>query len=340
MSYLRTFSPALVLLALLVCIAPLIQTPQPATLPTAIDTSSLAAFYVAPGGDDANPGTESQPWASIQHAADVLQAGDTVYVRAGTYAEDVEIHVSGSEMEGYIYFRNYPGETPVLDGSGLTVPTSNAGLFYIENQSYLIIRGFELRNYQSSTPDIVPTGVHLRGNSHHIQILDNHIHDIASNAAVNGDLLGRDAHGIAVYGDDSPGGIHDLLIEGNELDHLTLGSSEALVLNGNVYDFIVRGNLCTITITSASTPSALRKSLPIRPPIRLGEASSVTTWSTTSTITTTRRMGASVVRMAFMWMEAHISPWNVTACITATSAWRSPASTSFTSPVSSPSPIT
>ena len=85
-------------------------------------------------------------------------------------------------------------------------------------------------------------GIHIRGDSHHIQLLDNHIHDIASTAPVDGNLLGRDAHGIAVYGDDGVNGIHDILIEGNELNNLTLGSSEALVLNGHVYNFTVRGN--------------------------------------------------------------------------------------------------
>ena len=233
----RLLLPTLLIAFLwLSCGAPVPQPPPLAAIP------AQTTYYVAPGGSDSNPGTEAQPWATIQHAADVLQPGDTVYVRAGTYTEDVEIHVSGSATGGYITFRNYPGETPILDGSGLTVPASNSGLFYIEDQSYIIIRGFELRNYQSSTPDIVPVGIHVRGASHHIQILDNHIHHIASTAAVDSNLLGRDAHGIAVYGDDPINGIHDILIEGNELDHLTLGSSEALVLNGNVYDFVVRGN--------------------------------------------------------------------------------------------------
>jgi len=244
MSYLRTFLPALLLTLLLACSAPMLETPESAFVATApVHNSAQTAYYVAPDGDDANLGTESRPWATIQHAADVLTPGDTVYVRAGTYAEDVEAHVSGSATGGVITFRNYPGETPVLDGAKLTVPPSHSGLFYVENQSYIIIQGFDLRNYQSDAPDIVPVGIHIRGNSHHIKLLDNHIHDIASMAPVDDDLMGRDAHGIAVYGDDAAHNIHNILIKGNELDHLTLGSSESLALNGNVTDFIVRGNL-------------------------------------------------------------------------------------------------
>ena len=242
MTHIRTFLPALLFMLLLSCAAPLLQTPEIVTSPAVTLTPSQSDYYVTPGGDDANPGSESQPWATIQHAADVLTPGDTVYVRAGTYHEDVAIHVSGSDTGGNIIFRNYPDETPVLDGTGLTVPASNSGLFFIKNQSYLVIEGFELRNYQSSTPDIVPVGIHIRGASHHIQILDNHIHDIASTAPVDSNLMGRDALGLAVYGDDAANSIHDILIEDNELDHLTLGSSESLTLNGNVTDFTVRGN--------------------------------------------------------------------------------------------------
>jgi hypothetical protein len=44
-----------------------------------------ATYYVAPTGDDANPGTEALPWASIQRAADVVAPGDTVLVAPGDY---------------------------------------------------------------------------------------------------------------------------------------------------------------------------------------------------------------------------------------------------------------
>jgi hypothetical protein len=46
-------------------------------------------YYVAPpanGGDDANDGSQVAPWATLQHAADVVVAGDTVNVLAGNYA--------------------------------------------------------------------------------------------------------------------------------------------------------------------------------------------------------------------------------------------------------------
>lgn len=73
--------------------------------------SVLAAesYYVAKNGADTNPGTLQQPWLTIQHAANVATPGSTVYVRAGTYQERVNINVSGNSQDGYITFCNYAG---------------------------------------------------------------------------------------------------------------------------------------------------------------------------------------------------------------------------------------
>jgi hypothetical protein len=42
-------------------------------------------YHVAPGGDDGASGLEGAPWATLQHAADSVAAGDTVRVAAGEY---------------------------------------------------------------------------------------------------------------------------------------------------------------------------------------------------------------------------------------------------------------
>ena len=43
-----------------------------------------AEYYVSKSGSDSNPGTEAQPWETIQKAAKTLLAGDTVYIKTGT----------------------------------------------------------------------------------------------------------------------------------------------------------------------------------------------------------------------------------------------------------------
>lgn len=50
-------------------------------------------------------------------------------------------------------------------------------------------------------------GIFVTGAAHHIQILNNYIHYIETNAGANGN-----AHGIAVYGTFAPASIHDLFI--------------------------------------------------------------------------------------------------------------------------------
>lgn len=198
------------------------------------------AYYVATSGNDGNPGTRNAPWRTIQHAASTIPAGSTVYVHGGVYHETVMVGVSGSAATGYTSFRNYPGERPIIDGSGLTVPAEMAGLFVIVDQSYVAIEGFELQNYRTATRYRVPIGISILGTAHHIRIRANRIHAIETNYA---GMEGGDAHGIAVYGTAAPESIHDITIESNELYDLKLGSSEALVLNGNVERFVVRDNL-------------------------------------------------------------------------------------------------
>ena len=85
------------------------------------------AFYVAVKGNDSNPGTIDSPWRTVQHSADSVEAGATVYIRGGVYNESVDIDVSGSATAGPITFQSYPGETAILDGAGLTPPTTDIG---------------------------------------------------------------------------------------------------------------------------------------------------------------------------------------------------------------------
>jgi len=52
-------------------------------------------LYVSPHGNDAQPGTAGQPWRTLQHAVTTAQPGDTVFLKAGNYPEDVNLNRSG-----------------------------------------------------------------------------------------------------------------------------------------------------------------------------------------------------------------------------------------------------
>jgi hypothetical protein len=83
-------------------------------------------FYVAPGGNDAHPGTQEQPFATIEHARESVRkvkptanAPITVFLRAGTYSLDAPL-LFGPQDSGTktcpITYSAYPGEKPILSG--------------------------------------------------------------------------------------------------------------------------------------------------------------------------------------------------------------------------------
>jgi hypothetical protein len=198
---------------------------------------------VSTKGDDSNPGTEAAPWRSVQHAADTVRAGSTVNVRGGIYEELVNINASGNASDGYITFRSFPGETAVLDAGHFT-PVGRSGILTIHNQSYVRIQGFEIRNYRTAEHRLTPLGISVTGAGSHIELMKNNVHDIEQN--FNGrDAPGRGGNGfgIAVYGTDARTPISDLIIDGNEVHHLKTGSSESLVINGNVTNFRITHNV-------------------------------------------------------------------------------------------------
>ena len=200
-------------------------------------------YYVATTGSDSNPGTLSRPWRTIQHAANTVTAGDTVYVRNGVYNEVVTMKSSGSASAGFITFSSYPGELATLDGTGLPIPNGQWGLFSIPSLSYIVINGFEIRNYRTNKLTEVPIGVWIFGAGSNLQIVNNHIHNIETNAKTNPQQCGSNAFGLTVYGTKAPASINALVISGNEVDHLKTGCSETLSVDGNVENFVISNNL-------------------------------------------------------------------------------------------------
>lgn len=72
-------------------------------------------FVDAEQGHDENAGSQDAPWKTINHALRKLNAGDTLYLRAGTYFENVYCAVAGTKNKP-ITIRAYPDERVVIDG--------------------------------------------------------------------------------------------------------------------------------------------------------------------------------------------------------------------------------
>jgi len=208
-----------------------------------VNSAAATAYYVATTGNDANPGTLSAPWRTIQKAANTVPAGSTVNIRNGVYNEAVKVNVSGSASGGYITFQSAAGETATIDGTGLTVPDANNGLLLIQGRSYLIFKNLVLRNYRSSQANRYPIGIFILGASHHIELRNNLISNIETNyPGPFTSTKGAGAQGTLVLGDSATTAISNLVIDGNELRNLKLGWSESLTLNGNVDGFTITNN--------------------------------------------------------------------------------------------------
>ncbi len=122
-----------------------------------------ATWYVATNGVDTNPGTNiAQPFATPQHAVTLssLAAGDTIYVRGGTYSLNAQVKPGKTgSAAGYIRFWAYPGELPVFDFA--TMPAGSTKALDVR-KDYWHVKGFEVKN----APD---SGIFIGGYSNVIE---------------------------------------------------------------------------------------------------------------------------------------------------------------------------
>lgn len=194
------------------------------------------SYYVAPSGNDANEGTIDYPVLTINAALSKANPGDTVFVRNGTYSEKISFPKSGRTGK-YITLQAYPGENPIIDGTGQSIIGKEA-LVTISHVSYILFEGFDICNYKSTIPWVNINGILVTNGSRNISVRNNKIYNIEHNVAPED---GRSGHGIEIIGNTSVV-MTNILIEGNEIHDCNTGYSENLTINGNVSGFEIRNN--------------------------------------------------------------------------------------------------
>lgn len=163
-------------------------------------------------------------YTTVQAGVNAATPGDTVLVKPGIYNESVVFSKSGSSAGGYITLIGENGA--ILDGTG----KGEVGIS-ISDKNYIRVIGMEIQNFTGSN---TPIGISVEGSSNHLEIRRNKVHNIDND---NGN-----AHGIAFYGTESTP-ISDVVVDSNEIYNCKLGSSESMVFNGNVTNFMVSNNL-------------------------------------------------------------------------------------------------
>jgi hypothetical protein len=121
-------------------------------------------YYVSSSGSNSNPGKIGSPFLTIQHGVDVLRAGDSLFVRGGTYFERVAVYGYDGTSTDPIVILNYPGENPVIDG-GSNLPKYDWSQLVILWEDYVYFKGFEVRNsnrlgYRAGGDGITAAGAH------------------------------------------------------------------------------------------------------------------------------------------------------------------------------------
>jgi len=167
-------------------------------------------YYVSPSGSDANSGSLALPYLTIAKAVTVLNPGDTVLIRGGTYNLSAQIDNPPSGTLGNpIVYKAYKGETPLISGSSATgftcfnlVSSSNlvfdslkfitntsigGGAFYFEGASNVTIINCDFSgspaNSSGENPSVIREYRPTSGSSTNVLIKNNYFHDNGSNVS-------------------------------------------------------------------------------------------------------------------------------------------------------------
>jgi len=146
---------------------------------TGLNLSFASQYFVAPDGNDSNPGTIDQPVESIQRAQTFVSAGDTVYIRGGLYSVREDqissvqqnlfaciCYLDKSGLAGQtIKYWAYPGEQPVFDFSAVK-PANRRVVGIWMAGSYIHLKGLEMTGIQVTiTTHTESYCIYSRGNN-------------------------------------------------------------------------------------------------------------------------------------------------------------------------------
>jgi hypothetical protein len=129
-------------------------------------------YFVSPYGSDSNPGTFDQPFATVQKAQSIANAGDVIYFRGGDYTfigtDDTDgigvlFNKSGTKEAPISYFA-YPGEVPVFDFSYFQPQARIRGFSVRAN--WLHFKGFEIKGVQQILTNVNESwGIRVENNA-------------------------------------------------------------------------------------------------------------------------------------------------------------------------------
>jgi len=106
-----------------------------------------AEYYVSPTGSDSNAGTQASPFATVQKANNSAAAGDTIWMRGGTYSTtgQVTLSKSGTSDTNRTKIWAYAGEVPIIDFSNYSLASGSSDKPAITvTGSWMHLKGLEI----------------------------------------------------------------------------------------------------------------------------------------------------------------------------------------------------
>jgi parallel beta-helix repeat protein len=228
------------------------------------NTPVASNYYVAvTGNDTTGSGSVGKPWRTIKRAIDLaginytyspsklIDAPVTVHLRAGThYPSGSGLYIdAGRGVNGqWFTIRNYPGESPVVDGSNLTVKYS--ALIAVAGAKNIRIEGLKLTKvtndsaYQNTASRDTRFGIIVSGKAANIIIKKNEIYDMAWTRNTTKQKFPTpldNLNPLIVLGTTDTA-IRNVIIDSNKVYNTVPGFSEAVTINGNVDSFAVTNN--------------------------------------------------------------------------------------------------
>ena len=134
------------------------------------DQSYAHVLYVAPTGSDSNDGSAAQPFASISHAAKVVQPSTIVHVAPGSYTTPVDEELSGTPSGRITFVSDQPW------AAKLATQGSGANVSFYAGGDYVDIVGFDVSGDGY-------LGIETEGS--YVRVSSNRVHDVG-NAGCNG----------------------------------------------------------------------------------------------------------------------------------------------------------
>ena len=130
----------------------------PAPAPTPVTTQPKGVLYVSPKGSDSNTGrAKGEPLKTIYRASQLVQPGDTVYLRGGVYkgryqsyfGYDRKPFMTDGRKDAPITIMSYPGEKAIIDGGDRHysdyASVSSPALFKVK-ANYYVVQNLTFRN--------------------------------------------------------------------------------------------------------------------------------------------------------------------------------------------------